>query len=547
MRAPLGVQISDGLQSRSVQKYVQDLRFTKTAPGGPLSANMRINLPRDTFPGLGPADRLDISDGRTGRMLWSGFTDNPGSTDGTSGQFFDLSAMGSNILASDEARAYSYVDTDTSRWTQDKGANAAPSAQAGQGGDPAGVAADGLLMQFPPGQPIGTNSCASLRYSLGAFDMEFGALQVTVQSGKTDSGYRAELAWFGTPGSGSFGLGSTSQISTTPVVVGARFVNDSFSPPDGMTSIGLRLRRSGGATTVADDNTWTLFNALSICGRRMDRNGTLLSGVAGHVSATYVLASWVVEDLLGRVLHLCDPVTATVDTTTFQIDQLAFTEAVRASEVLDALVETDPDYLWEILERQPSGLYKFNWRAWPAEARYEISVKDGYQAPGADVDLCNRIAVSYTDKFGIKRVLLVGAYVEELGNKSPILSGAPDPTFVGRIRDAEPIELPEGRGSAANAQRIGEQVLAAKADPPKACKAVVRRELVDLLTGHTVSPWEIEPGYPVRVRETGDMLRMTEMEYADDDCAATLTLGEPQLSTEQRMARLAKVRKARAA
>jgi hypothetical protein len=51
----------------------------------------------------------------------------------------------------------------------------------------------------------------------------------------------------------------------------------------------------------------------------MDRNGTLLNGAAGHVSTTQVLASQVVEDLLGRLLSFCDPATAQVDATTFGI------------------------------------------------------------------------------------------------------------------------------------------------------------------------------------------------------------------------------------
>jgi hypothetical protein len=40
-------------------------------------------------------------------------------------------------------------------------------------------------------------------------------------------------------------------------------------------------------------------------------------------------------------------------------------------------------------------------------------------------------------------------------------------------------------------------------------------------------PWEIEPGYLCRVRETGDDLRITQVDYDDDSCSMLLTLGTP--------------------
>ena len=81
-------------------------------------------------------------------------------------------------------------------------------------------------------------------------------------------------------------------------------------------------------------------------------------------------------------------------------------------------------------------------------------------------------------------------------------------------------------------------VLAAKATPPKAARAVVRRPILDRQTGAMVMPWEIEPGYVVSVRETGDLLRLTEMDYDDDAVATTLTLGTPQRTIEQMLAGL---------
>ena len=66
----------------------------------------------------------------------------------------------------------------------------------------------------------------------------------------------------------------------------------------------------------------------------------------------------------------------------------------------------------------------------------------------------------------------------------------------------------------------------------------MRRPIVDRLTGNTVMPWELEPGYLARVRETGDELRVTLAGYDDDATAMALTLGTPVLTREQRIARI---------
>ena len=76
-------------------------------------------------------------------------------------------------------------------------------------------------------------------------------------------------------------------------------------------------------------------------------------------------------------------------------------------------------------------------------------------------------------------------------------------------------------------------MLAGKNDPPKAARVVVRRHLTDALTGRRAAPWELEPGYLVQVVETGDVLRLTEVTYNDDDCSADLTLGDPVRSPPQ--------------
>ena len=530
LRAPLAVRINDGRTDRHVSGRTSDLRFRKTAPGGHHSASMRIQVPLGTFMDLGPADKAFIYDARNGATIWDGYTERPGVTDGSAGQEYDITALGGMSRASDESLPLIYLDRDLSVWFLNVSGSTA-NAAADMSADPAGVDGNGLLCRFAPGQPIATNSAARISYrGIDRAGMEIAGLKLTSKSGKTDGGYLNELVWY--PPIGWAAIQSASDIRTTPMtntrVAGG---GGTYDPPAGVSRIDLRLRRTGGATNIADDDTWTLFYDLCVLARRMNRHGTLLTGLAAHGGTVEsVRADWVVEDLLGRVLTMCDPQASTIEAASWPIDQLAYRDGVKASQVLDDLGQWEPDMLWEILETTPAGLHRFNYRAWPTAPRYELSTADGYKAGGGDVDLCNRIAVNWTDDQGQEQTTVVTRYVEALGPS--------------RIRDAEPVTLPAGQGSVANAQRIGEQVLEAKADPPKAATAVVDHPILDHLTGRRVWPWELVPGYTARVRETGDVLRVTEMEYVDADAATTLTLGTPALSMEQRVARLAGARTA---
>lgn len=521
MRGDLTVRIFDGTTDRHVTQKVSDLRFTKTAPGGYLGASMRLNLPRTAFGDLGPADKVWVYDARTGRTLWEGFTQNPGMSDGPEGQGFDLSATGTTILATDEARSLVYIDRDLSKWERDPGGLAAATVEISS--DPTGVeTGDGVLVQFNPAQTVGTGNVVQAGYNhLRDVDLELGAFQWSFKSGKADANYNVSYVQRGGTPATNIVQGT---LSTTLATLG-RYVNGGAGHFDtGTDQVALHLTRDGGATTIGgtDDSTWTWFTNLFILMRRMDKFGTLVTGSGGMVSSSTVLASQVVEDLLGRVLTLCDPYASTVETTAFLIDQLAYYDAANPRRVLEDLAGFEADYLWEMLHSTASG-YVFNHRAWPAAMRYEISTADGYNKSGGDVDLCNRIAVTWTDERGRTQVEIVTAAVPALDDQ-------------GRTRDAEPVTLPQGRGSQTNAVRYGEQVLAARNEGPKAATARVGRRIKDHLRGTWAQPWEIEAGYLVSVRETGDLLRLTQMEYVDADGAATLQLGLPVPTVEERVA-----------
>lgn len=561
MRAPLSVRIADGLTDRMVTRHVSDLRFRKVVNGGNASASMRISMPRQTFEDLGPADRVYIYDGRNGHTAWDGYTDNPGAVDGSSGEGFDLSASGGIILAGDRSERLIYLDRGMDNWRVDDyaAAGVAPSATSEVGAFPDTTgnnhaASQCLYLQFTPGQPLAVGSRSAMLYdAFTGSPMTAGAIAGWRDAGVTDANYAVRLNAIPIVGGDPTPINTT--VSTTAAVFASYAVAD--FPVD---KIGFNwvFARQTSTTNVATDDVWTGLGEVAIYGHLLDRYGTKKTmSTAAHITLgstavnpavdAYILASEIAEDLLGRILTGCDPLSATIDTTAVHIDQLAYLDGATPAQVFGDLTQLEPDFYWGIGETLPNGLHRFWYRARPTVARYEVSTKDTYRAPGGDFELCNRIAVYWTDSKGTKQTTIVGNYVEALGNKSPISAGALDPTFTGRIKDAEAITLPDGRGSSANAQRIGEQALAARAEAPKAATAIVDHPILNHETGKLEMPWELEPGGLVRVRETGDLLWCTETEYVDPDGATTLTLGEPVLDDSQRIARLEKTARTGAA
>lgn len=555
LRAPLAVRISDGATDQHVTRATSGLKFRKTAPGGFASIDATVDLDPYGFTDLGPADKIYVY-GPDGRTLCEGFLDYPGNIDSRAGRALDLSAMGTASLVEDRSQNLVYIDRDLTKWEQVRASTLAVSASAGSSDDPSasagGATTEGLLCAFASGQAINTNYAAQIGYSaLVDAGMELGALSFTIKDGKTDANFRTELATSHGAGTASvvtFGTGISTSVRG-PFVRFVALGGSSF--PTGENRMALQLRRSGGATTVSDETTWSFFYDVTVLGRRMGSDGTLVSGT-DMTAADYVRADWVVTDLVGRLLAgLVDPAALAVGATTWHIDQLAYHDGVRMGQVLDDLALWEPDMLWELLHDTGDG-YQFNYRPWPTTARYEVSTRDGFEQTGADVDLCNRIVVTWTDAKGKPRSTIVAAGtslgVDVAGTAATVVGPALSALEQqGRVRDAEPIDLPEGFGSAANAQRIGEAALALAATLPTAAKVTIRKPIPDLLRGGMAAQYEIEPGYLVRVRETGDLLRLTEMEYDDDSGTATLTLGTPALTVEQRVAKLSKVRQYRAA
>lgn len=523
----LSVFIDDGHTRRMVTGYTEGLRFTKVAPGGHQSLSCQVTLPHETFPNLGPNDLISVTDQRTGRVVFDGYLKNPTPVTGLSGEFYSISALGGMWRASDESRALIYADQSVGNLAVDPFAVAAASLETGT--FPSDETAGRARLNFPTGSLAATGDFAAVEYTgLVRAGMTLGAIAVYTESGKVDTDWMVSLVH---PG----GTLDVTTMTTTGVGVNW-FADDDF--PDPTDYFAVRLRRTGGATNVADDATWTDLG-FGLVGQRVDRHGVTLSGAAAYSGPSTVLASEVAEDLLGRLLTMCDPWGSVIDPTTFAIDQLAYPDGTKAAQVLTDLGTWEPDHTWEILERLPSGMHRFGYRQWPTLPRYIFSAVDGWERSGSDADVCNRVLVTWDDAAGVRQALTVTA--SDLLTDGDVTADEIDDAGTGlepgRIRDAEAVSLPAGTGSVVNAARIGRSVLLESIRPPVAGTVRVRRPVLDLLSGCWVRPWEIEPGYVGRVQEKGLDLRITQVDYDHPQQEMTVTLGTPVLTIEQRTVR----------
>lgn len=512
MRAPLTVRISDGVRDQHVTRFVKGLRFTKTAPGGHHSASVSIDAPEELFGDLGPADRVFVYDGRNARTIWDGYVENPGRVTVAGGARYDLSAMGGVVLASDNARAVVFRSTDLSgpQWQRFPGVGTHPDAtiEVDQAVIPGVTAIKALI---PPRSVLtsdGPHAADLINNALTATGQRLYSASVTARGGRVAPEY-----FMGLMGGSPYEHFSPLTTEDIPLSVTPAGVVPSYYS----VVLDLQLGSPASDADVADD-TWAAFYNFVLTPTLLTPTGA----DATPTSVTTVLAHEVVNHVVGALLTLVDGATASVEATTFQIDNLSYLEAVKPHQILDDLSLYEPDFMWEILESNPAGKHRFAYRKWPTTPRYEISGRE-FTETGGEVDLCNRIVVSWKDSAGADQTTVRTTTVAALG---------------ARVRDADPISLPDGMGSQANAERIGDEVLAAYNTPARSGTAVIRRPILDRLSGLMVMPWEIEPGYLVRVRDIGVDLRLTEMTYDDSDCTASLTLGSPTLTLPQRLARL---------
>lgn len=509
MRGPLAVHIDDGAVSRHVTSRTRGLRFKRSAFGGDVDLSCQVRVPRGTFTDLGPGDSVVLYDGRTGETVWSGNTDNPGALAGRGGEAYDLQAFGAAARLQASARPLAYVLSTDEGWGRSR--NSTRGAQTTTGERAADDKAT-LEVEWNKGFDVDQFDLGEwVNRSFQSAGLRLARVAVNVDAGFDSPNWTQRIV----TGADSASL-SPANSRNANVAAGSLVATLGAGIALGDDVVGLRAMRTGTGAATADKTTWFRFWDATLSQVLKDVTGANIT--TGYGSST-VRADEVVADMVGRGMAPgIDPAKAVIPRTEYGIDALAHLDGITFGDMMRQLLVFEPHLYWMAAsDTLTVGLWDH------ANPRYVVSRRDGgVTHPGEEFTLCNRVLVSWVDRKGRDRTTEVTSTVDGLDY----------------TRDAEPVTLPDGVGSEANAQRAGERALALTNNPPRAGTAVVRRKIFDRWAGMEVWPHEIQPGCVVLEQETGDDLRLTEVEYIDADSTAVLTLGEPVRTIEQTLARL---------
>lgn len=538
---PLGVRLKTSRGTKHVTRELRSLTFRTVAPGGYASAAFALDRPLTVDPDeIAYYGNVYIDDLRNGQIVWEGRLEDPGRSAGVDGQVWDLAAVGPSAHAQDKVVPRIYVDGSTERWlrsgyTDIREGRADP---VDSDADPENPAID---LIFPEGVSLSATKTVDVMYrTIYDCGQALGRVRVIVKNGSTNANRNNRIMTRTTPSAAGTTRDSATWNTTEATLAASR--GGSNDIPSGDKVANVRISHDTG-TVTAGATAWGEFRGFVVRSVLKDINGSDLSNV---YTLNTVLASEVITDLIGRGdLGMYDPATASIATTSFAIDQLAFPSGVTPAEILDRLMEIEPAYYWRATKSQTNGKYKFEWLAWPTTVRYEADVKDGYTAPGSADGLFNEALVSYRDWRGRERTATRTSTVADLTN-------------AGLTRTIL-VDLADETNSLANANQAGDQALTEHASPPNAGSLTIAREVYDLTLGRKVKPWEILPGYLIRtrgIRPNLDSLNATARDgatvfkiasntYSADTATAVLELDSFAPSVARALAALAKRRQRR--
>lgn len=531
---PLTVRVGD----EHVTREVQAVSFRREAVGGCRSITFTLSRPLSELGDIDPLAKVYVYDGRTSDIVVEGRLADTGRGASSDGERWDVVAFGPAQHASDITIPSVFIERSTSDgWRLVDVVHTDASIGPGSlPGDSGASPSTGVLASFSEGVNVNTDSRTVWRYeALWRYTGQtLGGFQFNWDASQTSAAWRVEAITRQNASS----TGETAYQSSWDTAGGGanEEVGGSFPAASGRNTIELRARWDGGAAvTVAD--TWAFFYNIVLRPQLKKKDGTDLEPVF-HNNA-YILATNVIDDMLGRLLPEFDGANATVSSgSTYQITQLAYHDGVTPAQVLDDLMTMEPGFRWTTGPDVTGDGYQFKWEAWPTTVRYEATLDDGGSFPLSAQSLYNEVWVRWVASHG-------GEIVTILTGECPLLDDH-------GLRRVAFVDLGSEVGSEANADQVAEAFLDEHRVPKNSGTLTVARPIRDLALGTLVQPWEIEAGELVRIRgveaypdafnaDTNDgqgVFRIHAVDYTTEGNVATLALDSDARETEDALVKL---------
>jgi hypothetical protein len=523
---PLTVRLKTADMDRHVERDLRDLSFRTVAPGGYASATFSLDRPLTIDPlEIAYYGQVFIYDRRDGTIVWEGRLEDPGRTAGPDGQVWSLAAVGPSAHAQDKVVPRIWVDRSLDRWLRSR--FSLRNGRVDRMPSDADDEEPSLRLVAQEGQSyaVGTNAgiiVDAMYRAIYDCGQKLGRVRMDVVDAITSSALENRITTRPGPGGAGTNVHAITWSPGPTAMFGSR--GGANAIPSGDDVADLRIVIVSGSET-ATANRWADLTGIAVVALKKDINGNDLTSGADNTN-NYVFAHEVVIDMIGRGdLNMYDAATASIDTSsTVQIDELAFPSGVTPAEVLDSLMDLEPAFYWAAWESQANGKYRFEWKTWPSTIRYEAGIVDGFDSPGSAEGLFNEALIAYTDWVGRERTALSTSSVTDLTN-------------AGLTRTYH-ADLTDQSNSLANAQRVGSQALTEHATPPNAGTLTIARPIIDNDLGMMIQPWEILPGFLIRVRgvranrdslnatsrDGVTVFKIASVEYDTTSAAATLEL-----------------------
>jgi hypothetical protein len=472
---PIGIRLVNSATDVRIEEQVRDLTFRSSIPGGFASATISLDRPLSLAPPeLELFTSVYVYDTRNAETLWEGTLEDPGRGSSTSGEIWELSAIGPAGHAKDAFAPYIFIDRSMDRWQR----SGYSTVTAATDNVETTVFTPALQVSAEDGTPIPTTWRGDWIYrSLFYTGQRIGRLGFAHTDGKNDANFRVGIV--GRTGAGAETYNVTQAWSIAGTIASVNVGSGTW--PTAADVVSIRTQRDTSSTT-GDSSTWSWVYNLAIRAQLLNADGTTNTNPASYAVDWFepVLA---VADLLGRFLPRYDGANADLQGSGAIIDQLAYPDGASPAEILDDLMVYEPAYYWAAWETNPlTGKYRFEFVPWPTTVRYEATTFDGFNSPGSAADLYNKVVVRYLDPDGEIRAF----------TQTQTVAGLTwDRTFY--------IDLSDETGSDTNAATVAANFLEEHRYPPNAGTLTVARPILDNDTGRMVYPWEIKPGGLIRV------------------------------------------------
>ena len=479
---PLAVRVRNARYDGLLTGYLHGApKFQKADPGGYKTASFTVSQKLGFRTDMvQPYSRVYIYNQRNGDTVFEGDVSHPGRSVSDDGAILEVQVDCDRL--NDWSGSRIYCDRDLQAWTRNTTSVGSTTVDAGEDRSLSGL--DALNLSFPTDMHVETNFRIEAIYTrINEAGQQIGRIDYSVAGGHNS----------GSPGWLVRALCTTpstvvrSNILATFISSGAVTVGGAI--PTGESKAFVQLIWTGGSSgtgTSGNDIVWASLRGLVIVARLLLKDGTYrTSGYANAVTSDQV---W--EDMLGSEMlnTAIDSVNARVDTGTATfIYQLAYPDGATPAQIADDLMTYEPGMTYSIGPSNPlNDKYSFSWYTRSDSVRYEAMLWTDEHSGGTQaVDQYNEVAARWKTPTGIIRM-------------TTSTQSIPEMDAVGRKRRFFH-DLGSVLGDATNVTTANATVMQDHRYPKNTGTLRVSRPIVDLWTGRTVQPYEIEPACLIRL------------------------------------------------